>query len=100
MRAWRVVSRAASLTWPARQLMWYTSVTVTPDAQKAYLEKNPGVVEKIKKKREAALAAKSASKKPALGQAQPVASGSASKKRTATQANLAATSSTAKKAKA
>lgn len=77
--------------------MWYTSVTVTPEAQKEYLDKNPGIIEKINKKREAALAAKTAPRQP---EPQPEASGSSSKKRTATQASLSAVSSTSKAKKA
>ncbi|GJE94530.1 hypothetical protein PsYK624_107000 [Phanerochaete sordida] len=69
-----------------KSLMWYTSVTVSAAAQKAYTEKNPAKAEELKKefkkKAEAALAAKKAkeARMAAVGGAQPVASGSGTNK--------------------
>ena len=88
------------------QLMWYMSVTVTPEAQKVYLEKNPAIAEKTKAKREQikAEAQEKRNKSPdgEVGQpAQPEASASSSKKRTAADAGLPARAvSKAKKATA
>ncbi|EKM58537.1 uncharacterized protein PHACADRAFT_252954 [Phanerochaete carnosa HHB-10118-sp] len=63
-----------------KSLMWYTSVTVTPAAQKAYVEKYPAKVEEFKKRREAVLAARNArnasASKTAATQDQPAASDS------------------------
>jgi hypothetical protein len=63
------------LTLADLKLMWYMSVTITPEVQKDYLEKNPAVAEKIKKC-ETVIAANNATKAPQLPAAQPVASGS------------------------
>lgn len=71
--------------------MWYTAVTVTPEAQKDYLAKNPAIAERTKAKREANLAAakNTADGTPVAAQpAQPQAGASTSKKRTAGDAEL------------
>ncbi|KIP10532.1 hypothetical protein PHLGIDRAFT_115469 [Phlebiopsis gigantea 11061_1 CR5-6] len=74
-----------------KSLMWYTAVTVTPEAQKDYLAKNSAVVEKTKDKRVANITAArgSAPSTPVSAQpAQPQVGASTSKKRSAGDAEL------------
>lgn len=60
-----------------KSLMWYTSVTVSAAAQKAYIEKNPAKAEELQKKHKADVSARNAkTAKAAAAKNQPVASGS------------------------